>query len=576
SQNIFSFVLKGLLVATLLVLVVGPAPAAQAGLGFSDCASADAAGDINETECDFLLAFYASTIGGSWTEGAIGDIDGWGWQDNSDPCLWWGITCNGKAVTKIVLNGNNLTGKIHEDVVTPTHTIDQLSSLEEFNVNSNSLTGGLPDEITNITSLKILKIVSNPSFGGTIPANIGNLTNLTDFWAGAAGLTGTIPSSISTMAGLEEIRLDGNNMTGPIPVSVTALPNLDSIIIPGNDFDGPIHPEFGDMPLLRTLNLGHNLLTGIIPANLGNATTLKYLYLDSNDLSGNLPPELGNLTQMLYFTVDDNPKLDWAVPISYASWNPIYIRFQDSNLCLPNAIAGGAWYDNIGDRNPDPFLDFCDPIFTDGFESGDTTAWSSAVGVSGLDPADYQSAAVDKLIVNNAASLIDQKGLKVRVVNKAVHYVQDTSPAAETRYHARFYIDINGLTMGKNHQFELFQGRKGTKKVFYLTVKKNSGKYWIRGSVRQDDGTYKNTIWTALPKTTKAVEIDYKAGAGNGFLKLYVNDTLKVKKLNVDNDTLSVKTVRLGITKKIKPAHTILGAFYLDQFGSDSSVHIGK
>ncbi|MEK6221334.1 MAG: hypothetical protein N2D54_03715 [Chloroflexota bacterium] len=109
-----------------------------------------------------------------------------------------------------------------------------------------------------------------------------------------------------------------------------------------------------------------------------------------------------------------------------------------------------------------------------------------------------------------------------------------------------------------------------------MTVKKNSGKYWIRGSVRLADDSYKNTLWTVLPKTTKSVEIDYKAGAGNGFLKLYINDVLKVKKLNVDNFTLNVKAVRLGVTKKIKPAHTVSGAFFLDQFGSDSSARIRK
>ncbi|MEK6220803.1 MAG: hypothetical protein N2D54_00970, partial [Chloroflexota bacterium] len=248
--------------------------------------------------------------------------------------------------------------------------------------------------------------------------------------------------------------------------------------------------------------------------------------------------------------------------------------YGNPNMCLPNSLS--TWYAGITTTDPDPATVFCDPIFTDGFESGDVSAWSSSVGESLLSQAEFEIQTACKLCVNKAASLIDQKGMKVRVVNKAMHYVQDTSPAAESRYHARFYIDINGLTMGKNHQFELFQGRKGTKKVFYLTVKKNNGKYWIRGSVRQDDGTYKNTTWTVVPKTTKAVEIDWKAGAGNGFLLLYVNDVLKVKRLNLDNDALNVKAVRLGITKKIKAAHNVSGAFFLDQFASDSSTHIGK
>ncbi|MEK6223074.1 MAG: hypothetical protein N2D54_12590, partial [Chloroflexota bacterium] len=351
----------------------------------------------------------------------------------------------------------------------------------------------------------------------------------------------------------------------------------------GNNLVGTIPNSIGDLTMATNIDFSANTLSGIIPASMGKITELVNLTLYGNSFSGTLPPELGNLLKLKVVSLDDSADLHWTIPLEWGSLTLTTLYLSGSGLCIPTSMAGALWWDNIGakDGSPPPT---CDPIFADGFESGDMSAWSAIKGASSHDSlaiadayaTEYGIEAVDKLIVNKAASLIDQKGLKVRVVNKAVHYLQDTSPAAETSYHARFYIDINGLTMGKNHQFELFQGRKGTKKVFYLTVKKNGGKYWIRGSVRLDNGTYKNTLWTVLPKTTKAVEIDWKAGVGNGFLKLYVNDVLKVKKLNVDNDTLSVKAVRLGITKKIKPAHTVSGAFYLDQYGSDSSTHIGK
>ncbi|MEK6221208.1 MAG: hypothetical protein N2D54_03075, partial [Chloroflexota bacterium] len=406
-----------------------------------------------------------------------------------------------------------------------------------------------PNEVTTLSALVSLNLGGNISLAGSaIPVNIGNLTNLQALSMSFNDHSGSIPSSIGSLTKLKELYLQSNNLTGTIPT------------------------ELGNITTLQKINLNDNLFEGGIPASFGKLTNMTNLYLNENaTITGNIPPEMGNATNLKTFQVY-NTGLGWTIPTSFSSLAMVNLNYGGTTICLPNSLS--SWFSGIGSTDPDPATVFCDPIFTDGFESGDTTAWSSAVGEAFAD--EYYAEATCKLCVNKAASLIDQKGMKVKVQDKVVHYVQDTSPVAETRYHARFYIDINGLAMNKNNKFELFQGRKGTKKVFFLEVRKFNNKYWLRGQVRKDDGTYKITDWTLLPKTTKAVEIDWKAGAGNGFLKLYVNDVLKVKKLNLDNDTLNVKTVRLGISKKIKAAHNVSGAFFLDQFASDSSTHIGK
>ncbi|MEK6222781.1 MAG: hypothetical protein N2D54_11100, partial [Chloroflexota bacterium] len=97
--------------------------------------------------------------------------------------------------------------------------------------------------------------------------------------------------------------------------------------------------------------------------------------------------------------------------------------------------------------------------------------------------------------------------------------------------------------------------------------------------IRKDSGVWEHTAWTLLQKKPNAVEIDWKAstnpGDPNGFIKLYLNDNLKVKKLKINNDTHTINSVRLGITQNLAPTSNISGHFYLDAFASDATTHIG-
>jgi Leucine-rich repeat (LRR) protein len=64
-----------------------------------------------------------------------------------------------------------------------------------LNLSSNQLTGSIPPEIGNLTNLEWLVLGSN-ELTGSIPSEIGNLTNLIILYLNNNQLTGEIPESI--------------------------------------------------------------------------------------------------------------------------------------------------------------------------------------------------------------------------------------------------------------------------------------------------------------------------------------------------------------------------------------------
>jgi len=66
---------------------------------------------------------------------------------------------------------------------------------------NNQLTGSIPPEIGNLTNLIILSLNSN-QLTGSIPPEIGNLTNLEGLWLQSNQFTGEIPESICELTNL--------------------------------------------------------------------------------------------------------------------------------------------------------------------------------------------------------------------------------------------------------------------------------------------------------------------------------------------------------------------------------------
>lgn len=308
-----------------------------------------------------LKAIYDSLGGPSWTNKTGWPAPG-SWPASATATqmdAWNGIVVTNGDITGIVLNSNNLTGKIPAAIANLSAltslnfrtnnlnnkipvAVTTLTSLQTLDLYQNQLTGGIPAQIGNMTSLVTLRLYDNFTLGGSIPSSIGSLTNLQTLHIRSCGLTGSIPPSLKKLHNLIALDISGNagitgtypplgqlqNLqaltangltgltTGPIPAWIDSLHSLVTLILDNSKRNGTIPTSIGTLTNLRTLSLRLNQLTGSIPAQITNLTELRSLLLNNNQLTGTIPTDIGNLTylQTCYLYVN---QLTGTIPYSF-------------------------------------------------------------------------------------------------------------------------------------------------------------------------------------------------------------------------------------------------------------------
>ena len=164
-------------------------------------------------------------------------------------------------------------------------------------------------------------------------------------------LTGTIPGELGNLSSLSSLHLDDNNLTGTIPGELGSLSNLSELDLADNALTGAIPRELGNLSSLTWLDLGDNELTGAIPRELGNLSNLVRLYLWDNALTGAIPGELGNLSNLTRLALSNN-ELTGTIPQSFTSLTELAVFTFSGNagLCVPADEDLQAWLNSISNR----------------------------------------------------------------------------------------------------------------------------------------------------------------------------------------------------------------------------------
>mmetsp|Transcript_9202 Transcript_9202/g.26287 ORF Transcript_9202/g.26287 Transcript_9202/m.26287 type:complete len:658 (-) Transcript_9202:185-2158(-) len=202
-----------------------------------------------------LAVMYFSTNGDSWKACSANDTDeSCGatspfigqkrFLGESNECEWAGIACNVVGcVTEVLFEDNDLIGTI-------------------------------PTEMGLLTDL-ILWGMERGGLTGRIPSQIGELPNLIFLDLDFNSLTGALPIELFTLSGMTQLDLNNNALTGNVDgfvvtntttgVDRIAFPVLDFLQLHTNQFTGTIPDLFGDLNLLGTFTLHDNNFTGSIP-----------------------------------------------------------------------------------------------------------------------------------------------------------------------------------------------------------------------------------------------------------------------------------------------------------------------
>ena len=105
-------------------------------------------------------------------------------------------------------------------------------------------------------------------------------------------LIGSIPPELGRLSQLEWLDLSGNVLIGSIPPELSQLTALRGVYLYGNQLIGSIPLDLSQLTALRGMRLDNNGLTGVIPPALGRLIELEELNLDGNALIGCAPETL--------------------------------------------------------------------------------------------------------------------------------------------------------------------------------------------------------------------------------------------------------------------------------------------
>jgi len=163
-----------------------------------------------------LIELYNTTDGANWTDNA-----NWLTPDES---TWFGVTVTGCSITGLSLPSNNLNGYLPAEM-------GDLTDLTLLDFSDNYLYEGLPPELSNLTDLQYLYVQGN-QLQYDIPSELSNLSSLIEASLGSNRFTGTAPAIGLASMGMSDVSLESNFLIGLN--DITGYYNLTSFSIGGN------------------------------------------------------------------------------------------------------------------------------------------------------------------------------------------------------------------------------------------------------------------------------------------------------------------------------------------------------
>ena len=290
------------------------APCALLILGLYQCGGSDPASPAGNgepgvvapdpTQRTALIALYEATDGANWT-------DNTNWLSDAPLDEWYGVTtdANGR-VTRLSLYDNELSGSIPA-------SLGDLTDLQRLSLSSNELSGSIPASLGDLTNLKDLGLGGN-ELSGSIPASLGDLTNLATPVSWPHPIIG-FDSRLVGRPHQPEIRLSlpYNELSGSIPASLGNLTNLLSLSLGVNQLSGSIPASLGDLTnLQRPVALLGNRVIGFDSRLVGQPHQPRTTCLfTTTSYRARFPPSLGNLTNLQDLDLGDN-ELSGSIPPS--------------------------------------------------------------------------------------------------------------------------------------------------------------------------------------------------------------------------------------------------------------------
>ncbi|XP_043699672.1 probable leucine-rich repeat receptor-like serine/threonine-protein kinase At3g14840 [Telopea speciosissima] len=226
------------------------------------------------------------------------------------------VTCNCSYanatvchVVSIVLKSQNLPG------VLPAGELVKLLYLQEIDLSRNYLNGTIPAEWASLPLVNISLLGNRLS--GSIPIEIGNITTL------------------------RNLTLEANQFSGPLPLELGKLVDIERILISSNNFTGPLPETFANLTNLRDFRISENNFTGTIPSFIKNWTKLDKLAMQATGLEGSIPPEISALVYLTDMRISDinGTEMEFPPLSNMASMKTLILRSCNIIGPLPDYLS---------------------------------------------------------------------------------------------------------------------------------------------------------------------------------------------------------------------------------------------
>ena len=244
-------------------------------------------------------------------------------------------------LTSLYLNDNQLTGEIPFE-------LGNLTNLRYLKLNDNQLTGEISETICNLNitwyttsyglSYSVSSIQNNqfcPPYPNCISVYTGQ-QDISNCWDCEQDSVVELWGKCYSKEYTTRLYLSNSGLTGSIPTDIGDLTNLERLYLHENQLTGEIPSEIGDLINLSNLNLSYNSLTGSIPPEVGNLTNIYQLNLSDNQLSGLIPNEICSLDVTWYTT-------------SFTDFTPTS-SVSNNQLCspYPSCLYGNYYINGLG------------------------------------------------------------------------------------------------------------------------------------------------------------------------------------------------------------------------------------
>jgi len=201
-----------------------------------------------ERDCRKLKDIYETMNGRNWKVNTEGDHSKrWDMLNMKSCCSWAGINC--KADEYKWRNEVHVEWRV------------EMVNLDGF----KKVTGTIPDSIVDLDKLERVRMKWTEHLSGTLPKDIGKLTDL------------------------EELKIGRNKVSGTLPFSIYALTNLEELYLKSSKISGTLSEAIGAFTELSELNIGEAKFEGTLPSAITGLTKLKDFIIEDNAWRGWLP-----------------------------------------------------------------------------------------------------------------------------------------------------------------------------------------------------------------------------------------------------------------------------------------------